>query len=159
GRKLDVRSQLFFDPLVILLAIESVGNRGAANDGTSEAGLLDDLEFVGVEQLDGLVTDLGSIASELVQWNFAIAPAADRLFDITFGLSRLVRMMMRYGYCAGSKRLQHGTPIPDIAAHRDFSGCFDCGPHGNRGEIDSQLSGFNLVISSALPSTLDIPSR
>ncbi len=43
-----------------------------------------DLEFVGIEKVDGLQSDLGSVGAEFVERNLLITPAGNGLTDIAF---------------------------------------------------------------------------
>src|SRR5262249_2913014 len=84
--ELDEVGQALDDAVVVLLAVEAVGDVGAAEDGAGQPGVLDLKELLGEEQLDGLVAELLRLLGEGLEGDAAVAPAADGLLDVSLGL-------------------------------------------------------------------------
>src|SRR5260370_751906 len=85
-----VKSKAFFDPGVIFKAVHGRFGFTAARitHRANQAIARGDFEFVGIEQVDSLQTDFSGVGTKLVERNFLITPARNRLPDIAFAFDR-----------------------------------------------------------------------
>src|SRR5207302_8977525 len=86
GGELGVPAQVAFNAGMELLAIEAIDNGYASEHCAGQSRRLDLLVLLDGQQLDGLVPQLDRLDRELFERNAAVAPAADGLLDIAFGL-------------------------------------------------------------------------
>ena len=107
GGERDVFAKAFFDPGVIFKAIHGAFDFAPAGvtHRANQAIARGDFEFVGIEQVDALQTDLSGIGAKLVERNFLITPARNRLADIALAFGRGGVLRPR----GGRERDQSGT--------------------------------------------------
>jgi hypothetical protein len=88
GGERNVFAETFLDLGVIFDAVHGAANFAAATvtHAADQAIPRGHFEFVGIEEVDALQTDLGGIGAELVEGNFLITPAGNGLADIALAL-------------------------------------------------------------------------
>jgi hypothetical protein len=90
GGEWNVFAKAFLKFGVIFGAVHGAANLAAAGvtHGADQAVAYGDFEVVGIEQVDGLQTNLGGVGTELVERNLLITPAGDGLADIALAFDR-----------------------------------------------------------------------
>src|SRR5256884_201848 len=92
GGERNVFAETFLELGVIFDAVHGAANFAAATvtHAADQAIARGHFEFVGIEEVDSLQTDLGGVGAELVERNFLVTPAGNGLADIALALLRSV---------------------------------------------------------------------
>src|SRR5258708_26284016 len=90
GGERNVFAEAFFNFGVIFGAVHGADNFASAGvtHAADQAIARGYIEFVGIQQVDGLQTDLGGVGTKLVERNLLVTPAGNGLADIAFALDR-----------------------------------------------------------------------
>jgi len=89
GGQRNVFAEAFLDFGVIFGSVHGADDFAAASvaHAADQAVARGDFPFVGIEEVDGLQTDLGAVGTEFVERNIFVAPTGNGLADITLALN------------------------------------------------------------------------